>query len=267
MKQAVLYLAIGLLCPDPTQPRRSFLKEEIERLAASIKARGILQPLRVKRDDERQCWRIIIGECRWRAAALAGLETVPCLEVEEDVSEADILTDQVIENSCRHDLKPLEFGRSLAKLKALKGWNSSTLAKEIGITGAAVTRAEALLSLPEEIQAMVDDGRVCESIAYEISRLGGDEPAQFEFAHAVASKKINRDSVAQIVRDRVGTRKSTRKGSRLTVHSEGVSFNVTASKPLTLHGLIAAIDRINQEARKLCEGGKPVSDLAKALKG
>ena len=71
MSQALLDIGIDHLMPDPAQPRKSFLKEEIERLASSIKARGILQPLRVKRDEERQCWRIVIGECRWRAARLA----------------------------------------------------------------------------------------------------------------------------------------------------------------------------------------------------
>ncbi len=265
-KQTWLYVATGKLVPDPTQPRRTFLKEEIERMAASIRARGILQPLRVKRDDERQCWRIITGECRWRAAPLAGLETLPCIEVDGDVSEAEILADQLIENNVRNSLKLLEIARSVVKLKALTGWNSSKLAAELGLTGAAVTRAEALLTLPEGIQAMVDDGRLPESTAYEISRLP-DEQAQFEFAHAVAAKKMSRDSVAEAVRNCVGTRKTTPKASRLAMRpGDGMSVSVTASEPLTWDGLLSALDRIRKEAKKLYEGGKPVTDLAKALK-
>jgi ParB family chromosome partitioning protein len=266
MQEALLHLAIGMLAPDPSQPRRSFLKEEIDRLAASIKARGILQPLRVKRDDERDCWRIVVGECRWRAARLAGLETVPCIEVDGDVSETDILTDQIIENTIRNTLRPLEFARSLAKLKALRGWNSSTLAKETGISGSAVTIAEALLNdLPAEVQAMVDEGYVPESTAYEISRLPDDE-SKIQLAQAVRSKKKSREQVSQEVRDRIGKKKSNSRSTRLALRSAGVSVNVTASEALTWEALLATIDRIRQEGKKLKEGGKPVTDLAKALK-
>ena len=85
MQQGLLEIGVDQLMPDPSQPRKSFLKEEIERLAVSVAARGILQPLRVKRDAERQCYQIIIGECRWRAARLAGLKTVPCIEADSNV--------------------------------------------------------------------------------------------------------------------------------------------------------------------------------------
>jgi ParB family chromosome partitioning protein len=115
-------------------------------------------PLRVRRDEERRCWVLVSGERRWRAARQAGLATVPVLPVGGEASEEDTLTDQIIENEVREDLRPLELARAIAKLKALKGCSSSTLARELGLSNVAVTRAEALLSLPPEIQAMVDDG-------------------------------------------------------------------------------------------------------------
>ena len=74
-----------------------------------------------------------------------------------------MLADQIVENHCRHDLRPLDLARAMAKLKKLKGCTSQDLAAELGISGASVTRAEALLTLPEDVQAMVDDGRLAES--------------------------------------------------------------------------------------------------------
>jgi ParB family transcriptional regulator, chromosome partitioning protein len=268
MAQAVLEIGIDEVMPDPGQPRKSFPPEEIDRMAVSIDRRGLLLPIRVRRDDERKSWLIVNGECRWRAARQAGLKTVPCLAVMGEMSEADILTDQIIENTVRNSLRPLELARSLCKLKALKGWNSSKLAAETGITGAGVTRAEGILEdLPPEVQAMVDDGRVPESTAYEISRLPDDE-SKLALAHAVVARKLNRDAVAQIVRDGVGTRKSTPKGSRLAMRpGDGMSVSITACQPLTWDGLFAALDRIRKEGKKLCDGNKPVAELAKTMKG
>jgi ParB family transcriptional regulator, chromosome partitioning protein len=267
MVQALLEIGIDEVMPDPAQPRKTFPPEEIDRLAASIAGRGLLLPLRIRRDEERKSWLIVNGECRWRAARQAGLKTVPCLPIDGEMSEEDVLADQIIENTVRHGLRPLELARSLVKLKALKSCTSSALAEELGITGAEITRAKALLeNLPEEVQAMVDDGRLPESTAYEISRLP-DEPSKLELAREVAAKKVNRDHVAEAVRSRVGTRKTTPRASRLAMRSDGLSFSVTASGPLNWDEFLSALDRIRKEARKLCDGGKPVADLAKALKG
>ena len=256
MQKALLFLAINMLMADPSQPRTVFLKEEIERLADSIKARGILQPLRVKRDEERQCWRIVIGECRWCAAKVAGLETVPCLEIEGDVSEADILSDQIVENSVRNAFRPLELGRSLAKLKALKGnCSSQALAKDLGLSAAAITRAEALLSLPPDVQQMVDDGRVPESTAYQISRLPTEE-GQRELAWRVANKKLSRDQVQDAVRDEIGKRNVTPKGARLACRIDGgVTVTVVrAGQTLTKGDVTAAIERLRKELKKFEDG-------------
>ena len=173
------------LMPDPNQPRQAWVQSEIERLAASIAARGVQQPLRVMWDKERKVWRIITGESRWRAAKLAGLKTVPCLPVEGDLDRNRPAgrSDHrkfIAAMICDHSTWP---GRC-AKLKKLKGCNSQVLAAELGISGASVTRAEALLTLPEDVQAMVDDGRLAESAAYELSRLK-DEDAVRELASMV----------------------------------------------------------------------------------
>ena len=102
----------------------------------SIAARGVLQPLRVMRDEQRQVWLILTGESRYRAAKLAGLETVPCIPVAGELSEADRLADRLTENNVRHDLEPMEEARALARLKALKGCTSKALGRGVRLFGA-----------------------------------------------------------------------------------------------------------------------------------
>jgi ParB family transcriptional regulator, chromosome partitioning protein len=251
----LLEITVEQLNPDPFQPRKTFLDDEIDRLAASMLARGVIQPLRVRFDASRDCYHIITGESRWRAAKRAGMKTLPCLVVTGELSETDILSDQIIENAVRNALKPLELARSLSKLKALKQCTAQQLAAELGISGASFSRAESLLSLPEDIQAMVDSGALTESAAYEISRID-DAGAQFELAHAAVGRRMNRDQVADAVRARLGGRQKRPKSSRLACKHEGISISVSAGQPLTLDSLLRAIDHLRKEAKKLIEAGE-----------
>lgn len=262
----VLSVPVDEVCPDPSQPRQTFDKDDLERMTASVTARGVLQPIRVRWDGQRASWVIISGECRWRAAKLAGLATVPCLPVEGELSETDLLADQIIENTVRNSLKPMELARALAKLKALKGCTSQVLAKELGISGGSITKAEALLSLPEEIQAMVDDGRVPESAGYEISRMP-DAQGQRELALSVAAKKLGRDGVADAVRQVIGKREVRPKAGRLSCKLDsGICLTVSSGQPLTWDELLTALDHVRRQAKKMCDDGKDVSALARLLR-
>lgn len=265
MSEILLDIACDELMPDPTQPRKSFLAAEIEKLAASIAARGLLQPVRVMWDAARQCYVIITGESRWRAAKHAGWTHIKCIVIDGNPDEAALLADRIVENACRHDLLPLELARALAKLKALKKCTSQALATELGISAAALTRAEALLSLPKAIQDFVDSGQVPESAAYEISRLP-DEQAQQELAQAVVAGRMKRDAVAEAVRSRVGKKNVAPKASRLSCHLDGgISLTLSSGQPLDWETILATLDRIRREARKLCDSGKDVAALAKSL--
>jgi ParB family chromosome partitioning protein len=261
-------IALEELMADPSQPRKTFLDDEISRLAASVAARGVLQPLRVIRDEPRHCWLILTGESRFRAAKLAGLKTVPCLVVEGELTEAERLADRLTENGVRHDLQPMEEAAAMARLKALKGCNSKALVEEYGFTGASITRMESLLRLSPEIQAMVGagPGQVPPSAAYEISRLD-DPQAQLELAHAVADKRISRDGVAETVRSRVGRKNVKPRGAKLPLRLDGgISVTVSAGQPLTWDDLLSALDHIRKQARKLYEDGKDISALARLLR-
>lgn len=259
-------LALDEVMPDPSQPRKTFVQEELSRLAVSIRARGILQPLRVQFDKDRKAWLLVTGESRWRAARLAGLTHVPCLPVMGELSEEDRLSDQIVENSVRASLLPLELARALAKLKALKKCTSQELSAELGISGAAITKAEALLSLDPAIQTLVDDGKVTPAAAYEISRLP-DEASQRELAQSVAAGRMNRDQVAEAVRSRIGRRNVAPKAGRLSCKLDGgISVTVSSGEPLSWETLLTALDHLRKQAKKLCDDGKEVSALARLLR-
>jgi ParB family chromosome partitioning protein len=266
--QQVLNLALADLMPDPSQPRKTFLDEEIQRLAASIAARGVLQPLRVIRDEQRQVWVILTGESRYRAAKLAGLHSVPCLPVAGELSEVEKLADRLTENDVRHDLQPMEAARALARLKALKGCNSKTLVDEYGFSGASITKAEALLSLPSDLQELVGSGpgQIAPASAYELSRLP-DEQGQRKLAEDVIARNLSRDTVADLVRGRVGKRNVAPKAGRLSCKLDGgISVTVSSGEPLTWDDLLTALDHLKKQAKKLCDDGKEVSALARLLR-
>ena len=103
-----LTIPVDKLRPDPDQPRREFDEEDLQRLAESLRSRGQLQPIRVRWDAGQQSWVIVSGERRWRAAGLAGLTSLACVEVKGEPTPDEILEDQLIENCLRADLKPIE---------------------------------------------------------------------------------------------------------------------------------------------------------------
>lgn len=256
MSETLLDLPIDELMPDPNQPRQKFDREAIERLAISIRARGILVPLRVRRDDERDCWRVILGESRLRAARLAGLTHLPCVLVDRPACEADILGDQILENVARDDLRPMELARSLQRLKQLKQCTAQVLARDLGLSGAGITRAEALLTLPAQMQEAVDDGRLPESSAYELSRLEDEELRCTLFREIVAGR-LSRDETAEAVRGSIGKRTAP-KTARLPVELEdGVRVTITSPTPLTPAALAKVIGQLRQAIKERSERNEP----------
>jgi ParB family chromosome partitioning protein len=177
-----------------------------------------------------------------------------------------MLADQIVENHCRQDLRPLDLARAISRLKKLKSCTSQDLAAELGISGASLSRAEALLTLPDNVQAMVDDGRLAESAAYEISRLR-DEDAMREMAGMVVGSRLNRDQVIEAVRRKVG-KKNVAKAGRVTGKLEGVSFSFSfAAGELTPETLLRALDQIRSKLRELQKGDKDLSALSDLLRG
>ena len=118
------------LARDPDQPRQAFDAESLDRLAKSLAARGQLQPIRVRWSQEQGKYVILAGERRWRAARIAGLESLQAVVVERDLSATEILQEQLVENCLREDLQPIEqaqaFRRSWTQTAGRRGrWPTS----------------------------------------------------------------------------------------------------------------------------------------------
>ncbi|MFQ5666845.1 MAG: ParB/RepB/Spo0J family partition protein [Candidatus Binatia bacterium] len=157
-------VAVSAVRANPQQPRRHFDREALAELAASIGRRGLLQPIVVKRDGDG--YMLMAGERRWRAAQLAGLQSLPAL-----VREDDPLEIAMIENLQREDLTPLEEAEGLGQLIDRFAYTHETLAEMLGKSRPYVTNTLALRRLPEEIKTQYyADPNVSREILIHIAR-------------------------------------------------------------------------------------------------
>jgi ParB family chromosome partitioning protein len=152
-------LPVELIGPNPQQPRRIFEEESLVALAASLKDRGVLQPVLV-RPVPGGTYELIAGERRWRAAQLAGLDTVPAMIRPHD--DAESLELALIENMAREDLNPLEAARAVAALVEELGLTREEVGRRIGRSRVAVSNLLRLLELPDDALALMADGALSE---------------------------------------------------------------------------------------------------------
>lgn len=152
-------LPIEFLRPNPRNPRKDFDSAELDDLAASVKERGVVQPILVRAvADTADSYEIIAGERRWRAAQKAGLHTVPV--VIHDVSDAEALELAIIENVQRSDLNPLEEGLGYQQLIDEHGYSQGQLGEVIGKSRSHIANTLRLLKLPESVLGYVRSGQL-----------------------------------------------------------------------------------------------------------
>ena len=154
---AVTKLPLQKVEPNPDQPRRTFDEEELQSLADSIAAHGILQPLAVRASGD-GFYQIIAGERRWRAARMAGLSEVPVVVLEAD--DRTVLELALVENLQRQDLNPMEEAEGYQRLMHEYGLTQEEAAARVGKSRPAVANALRLLLLPEEVRSLVEDGTI-----------------------------------------------------------------------------------------------------------
>jgi ParB family transcriptional regulator, chromosome partitioning protein len=171
------------LAPQKNQPRQHFDPVALDELASSIRERGVIEPLVVRRVSGTDRFEIVAGERRWRAAQRAGLREV--LVVVRDVSAADAYELALIENVQREDLNPIEFAQALDHLVKHSGYTQEVLAARVGKDRSTVANVLRLLRLPEAIRGAVLQGELTEGHARTLLGLP-DETAM----SAVAEKVI-----------------------------------------------------------------------------
>ncbi len=180
-------LPISQVEPGLNQPRKRFDPEALAELADSIREHGIIQPLTVRRLSSGY-YQIIAGERRWRAAKQAGLDEVPAVIIEAD--DRKVMEIGLIENLQREDLNPAEEARGYQVLMTEYGMTQEQVAQRMGKSRPAVTNALRLLNLPEDLMALVEEGKL--SAGHARALLGAPTPAlQRQGARAVLDKGLS----------------------------------------------------------------------------
>lgn len=157
VRRADLRVPIEQLRANPNQPRRTFDPQELDDLSASIREKGILQPLIVRPTGEGS-YEIVAGERRWRAAQKAQLHDVPVLV--RDLDDTEVLEIAIIENIQRADLNAVEEASGYRQLMDRFGHTQEKLAEALGKSRSHIANLLRLLSLPEDVQEMVRDGQL-----------------------------------------------------------------------------------------------------------
>ncbi len=172
---------LGVISPDPNQPRKNFSEAEMAELAESIKLHGLLQPLIVTPapGENGAKYRIVAGERRYQACKAAGLKEVPVKILRGD--ERTLLQVQLVENLQREDLTVLETARALRDLIERYGLAQGEVAAGIGWNRSAVSNKIRILSLPKEVLDLIAEGKLTEGHAKALLSLASPEKIQ-EFA-------------------------------------------------------------------------------------
>lgn len=188
--------------PNPDQPRQRFDEAALQELAGSIREHGLVQPLVVSRvGDDR--YRLIVGERRWRAARLAGLERVPV--VVKDASDRQTLELALVENVQRADLNPLEEAAAYQRLLTDFGLTQQQVAQHVGRSRVAVANTLRLLALPETLKRAVVEERITEGHARAILSLP-DQQAQLAVLERVEREGLTVRQTEELVRRLIESR-------------------------------------------------------------
>jgi ParB family transcriptional regulator, chromosome partitioning protein len=194
-------VAIEVLHPNPRNPRRHFAVAELDELAASIKERGVIQPIAVRpAPGANGTFEIIAGERRWRAAQRAGIHDVPVVVLE--VSDAEALELAIIENVQREDLNALEEAAGYSALGDEFKYSQDDIAKVVGKSRSHVTNMLRLLKLPESVQALVRRGELS---AGHARALIGHANAE-ALACDIVARGLNVRQVEMLVREQPASR-------------------------------------------------------------
>ena len=177
----VQMMSIAHISPNPAQPRRHFDDTALDELAASISARGLIQPIVVRPHPHNSAYQVVAGERRWRAAQRAQLHEVPVII--RELSDAETLEFAIVENIQRQDLNSIEEAQSYQRLISDFGHTQEALGKLVAKSRSHVANLLRLLDLPGPVRDMVADGRLsmgharalitapdAEALAFEVLR-------------------------------------------------------------------------------------------------
>ena len=239
-----LTVPIEAVFPNPDQPRRSFDDAALQELAESIREKGIIQPIVVRLAKKDGQYEIVAGERRWRAAQRAKLHQVPV--VVRSFSDQEMLEVAIIENIQRADLNAIDEAAGFAQLVEKYGHTQEQLSQVLGKSRSHIANQMRLLSLPQDVQALVEEGKL--SAGHARTLIGSDQA--LTLAKTIISKGL-----------------SVRGAERLT-KAPKVSTKGRASKTLTKDADTVALEgelSANLGVAVTIEQSNPVSGAGKLV--
>ena len=200
-------ISISSIIRNKFQPRKNFDKEKMEELTNSIKERGIIQPIIVRKSsDQSDKFEIIAGERRWQAAQSAGLHEIPVVEIEADNLKS--LEFAIVENVQRRDLNPIEEAQGYKKLIDDFNYDQEKVSKFIGKSRVHVTNCLRLLTLPDEVISLIEENKISQGHAKVLVGLDN--------AHFLAKKMIEKKLSVRQAENLIRSLKSYKGKSKIT---------------------------------------------------
>ena len=190
-----VYIPIEKIQPNPDQPRRSFTSADLDDLANSIRAKGVIQPLIVRRHPANAGeYQIVAGERRWRASQMAQLHELPAII--RDFSDNEVLEVAIIENIQRADLNPVEEAAGYRQLMDRFGRTQEQMAEALGKSRSHIANLLRLLGLPTDVQAHLKEGRL--TIGHARALITTENAS--ELAQIIISKGLSVRDTEKLVR-------------------------------------------------------------------
>ncbi len=209
--------------PNPDQPRKVFEKDALETLARSIKEHGLIQPILV-RPEKNGIYIIIAGERRWRAAKLAGLKEVPCIE--GDYSEKEVMEIALIENLQREDLNPIEEAEGYRKLMDTYALTQEEVSERVGKSRSAVANALRLNNLSDSLKTLVAKGSISQGHARALLSLKSEDD------RLLLAEKIQKEDLsvrqAEALASAIQNKKTQKKSTPIDKNIETYFKNLSA---------------------------------------
>ena len=206
---AVSQISVDDLAPGQYQPRTKMHKSTLEELAQSIKEQGVLQPLVVRKLASGR-FEIVVGERRWRAAQLAGINSVPAIV--RDLNNDETAKIALIENLQREDLNALDQAKGLMRLQREFNLSQEELGSAVGKSRSAVTNLLRLLNLSTEVQVLLEEGKIEMGHARSLLTLNDDQ--QLALAHRVINESLSVRQCEALVAEVSNNKKKTSKKTR-----------------------------------------------------
>lgn len=244
-KSGETILKINDIEPNREQPRKVFNEDALEELAESIKEHGVIQPLLVQK--EKDYYRIIAGERRWRAAKKAGLKEIPVII--KDYTEQEIVEISLIENIQREDLNPIEEAMAYKKLSEEFSLKQDEVAERVSKSRATITNSMRLLKLDERVQGLLIEDMISTGHARALLAIT-DKEEQYNMAMKIFDEKISVRETEKMVQV-YNNPKPVKKKEDIMSESEQVVYQKIEENLKGILGTKVSIQRKSKNKGKL----------------